>query len=434
MDGLHDKDELIGIDRYQALSGVLIIVSCVLLLPLFALNIAIPVLVFFHFAVGFLALVFLLFGEYVKCSQSSKDNRNHFMIVGGLIGICFILLAKVILFTKRLPFTLSDFIIIITGWLVGLIALAYLPMTSTYRNFKRGTNSTPLLSVLLVYVAFSLIVPVSFSVDALRFLLPVGFVCGVISLLIVIVRRCSKYSILIVTIVAMTFLIVGTVGLFEMRTRPLSLAIVGGHLKMLDRFLARGYSPNDPNIAFGSPVHAALHYGNRSRAGPYSRYTSFAYLGTSEEYQEIIVEMLRILINYGADINAPNHRGWTPLQIAYGKRLNKVTEFLVSQGANLNVPSPTGDSMLHIAVTRNDLLMLNLFLKHKVYIDPCDSSGRTPLYYAICENNPEITSILLEKGANPNATDEKGHTLLRVALERGYIKMAELLRQHGAKE
>jgi len=46
----------------------------------------------------------------------------------------------------------------------------------------------------------------------------------------------------------------------------------------------------------------------------------------------------------------------------------------------------------------------------------------------------DVVYLLLAKGANVNAKDNNARTPLSIAKDKGYEKIAELLRKHGATE
>ena len=48
--------------------------------------------------------------------------------------------------------------------------------------------------------------------------------------------------------------------------------------------------------------------------------------------------------------------------------------------------------------------------------------------------SPAIAGLLIARGADVNARDIDGNTPLKIASRRGYAKMVQLLRDHGAQE
>ena len=61
------------------------------------------------------------------------------------------------------------------------------------------------------------------------------------------------------------------------------------------------------------------------------------------------IENLKILIQRGADLNAKNDEGWSPLHYAVGENHLEVVKLLLDAGANVNVKENRGISPLDFA-------------------------------------------------------------------------------------
>jgi len=59
--------------------------------------------------------------------------------------------------------------------------------------------------------------------------------------------------------------------------------------------------------------------------------------------------------------------------------------------------------------------------------------NNTPIQQAASNGHLETVRLLLSKGANVNIVGDGG-SALHLAIENGYTDIAELLRQHGAKD
>jgi ankyrin repeat protein len=81
--------------------------------------------------------------------------------------------------------------------------------------------------------------------------------------------------------------------------------------------------------------------------------------------------------------------------------------------------------------------MIKLLLRAGAAVNKRDSLGRTPLHRHLgsrCRRK-EIVVLLVSNGAKVNVADKKGRTVLQQAAQRNpRDPLAELLRQHGAKD
>lgn len=68
---------------------------------------------------------------------------------------------------------------------------------------------------------------------------------------------------------------------------------------------------------------------------------------------------MKRLIERGADVNAVNDGGWTPLHHAIEKGHENVVRMLIGAGANVNVRQNDGWTPLHQAVASGDGLNLS---------------------------------------------------------------------------
>jgi ankyrin repeat protein len=113
------------------------------------------------------------------------------------------------------------------------------------------------------------------------------------------------------------------------------------------------------------------------------------------------IEMVKLLIAYGADVNSKGVAGVTPLHTMAGGGLTDVVELLILKGADINAK---------------------------------DSNNDTPLNYAVEKGFVEIIKIFISHGADVNVRNNEGYTSLGLALKKKHMKTADLLREHGAKE
>ena len=168
-------------------------------------------------------------------------------------------------------------------------------------------------------------------------------------------------------------------------------------------------------------------------------------------------DIVKILINYGANIEAKSSNGWTALMYAardgytllidllyMSKKKNIINEqdnfgitalmlaareghietvnILLQLGANSTMENNVGKIALFDAIEYGDFLivrdLINIIPKEK--LNHQSLNGNTALMYASYTGEADIVGLLLRMGANPNLKNAKGDTPLSNAAKLGY--------------
>jgi ankyrin repeat protein len=103
-----------------------------------------------------------------------------------------------------------------------------------------------------------------------------------------------------------------------------------------------------------------------------------AYSAADKDYLEIA----KLLIKYGGDIQAKNFFGNTPLHEAVKYGQLEITKLLLEHGVDINVINELGQNPLHIAIQEGHLAVFKILLKHGADINTKDNKGETPLCIA----------------------------------------------------
>jgi hemoglobin len=140
------------------------------------------------------------------------------------------------------------------------------------------------------------------------------------------------------------------------------------------------------------------------------------------------IERVRLLISFGADVNARSFDGGhTPLYYA-ANHVNlarpadgiAVAEALIRHGAEVNVQSGPGrGTPLHTAARRDNVAVGSALISAGADMEARDIKGETPLRRALNCRQPGMIELLLAHGANPDAPDKRGVTPRQVAKKRG---------------
>uniref|UniRef100_A0ABD2W6Z1 Ion transport domain-containing protein n=1 Tax=Trichogramma kaykai TaxID=54128 RepID=A0ABD2W6Z1_9HYME len=113
------------------------------------------------------------------------------------------------------------------------------------------------------------------------------------------------------------------------------------------------------------------------------------------------------------------------LHWALSNRLHKLVKLLLRRGADPNAPDREGFTPLQRAIRRGfcHVDALERFfevcdqLNRRVLVDARDGSGRTALHHALASMSRQrnVVELLLRRGADPNAADHRGWRPLHVA-------------------
>eukprot|EP01114_Cavostelium_apophysatum_P016722 TRINITY_DN4814_c0_g1_i3.p1 TRINITY_DN4814_c0_g1~~TRINITY_DN4814_c0_g1_i3.p1 ORF type:complete len:804 (-),score=200.33 TRINITY_DN4814_c0_g1_i3:47-2458(-) len=121
-------------------------------------------------------------------------------------------------------------------------------------------------------------------------------------------------------------------------------------------------------------------------------------------------EVIKALVEHGADPNATNFWGYTALALAVLEEQLDTAEFLLENGSNANIASVHGISPLHAAAAKGSADIVRLLIKNGAYLNSRDEELETPLFFALRENHPSVAQILIEAGADPNVQNSDGET------------------------
>ena len=147
------------------------------------------------------------------------------------------------------------------------------------------------------------------------------------------------------------------------------------------------------------------------------------------------VGFLKSLVAIGANSNASNEYGNTPLEYAVFSNSNvAVLEYLISRGANINAVNENG-GLLHYARRNPNVQVFEYLVSQGVDVYATDKWDNTPLHWAAKENpNVEVLKYLVSQGLDVNAKNGDGNTALHLAMRSGQSEVAEYLISCGTDE
>jgi ankyrin repeat protein len=161
-----------------------------------------------------------------------------------------------------------------------------------------------------------------------------------------------------------------------------------------------------------------------------------------------LTESIKLLLAKGAQVNAKDRWGNSPLTSAfdshYYAHADKDTvhhptpltiRTLLTAGADIHAGNSVAIPVLMLAARTNSLEALKMLLEAGAQINATDQRGRTVVMYEKWSYAPtvEVFRILLDAKADPNAVAPDGRTPLMFAMYGAPPEIIDLLLERGAK-
>lgn len=190
----------------------------------------------------------------------------------------------------------------------------------------------------------------------------------------------------------------------------LHVAARAGHVDLVTLLLERGADIEARGDVGRTPLYEAAKYGQ--------------------------AEIVRFLVERGANVDAASDQGFTPMMVGAERGHLGILEYLLDRGASIGAVNEVGKTALHQYVDHtqaDDDAIPRFLVQRGVPLEVHDVVGATALYSAAQRGRARIAAALLEAGANPNATARRGHTPLDVAQHQGHEAVVALLTRHGGR-
>ncbi len=212
---------------------------------------------------------------------------------------------------------------------------------------------------------------------------------------------------------------------------PLYQAVSGEHIALVRLLLvnnadihalnARGLSPFKLSLMKNSQITAEF-YADKLINTPDSNGDCVLHILLNGGMSQ---DLLLAALKNGANPNARNAKGDTPLMLALRRNDLNAAIALINGGASLFMSNADNVSPVSIIFSmdvgaRNKLLSA-------VGVNEADYNGETLLHYAVRANNKDAVLDLISLGADRGAKNRRGETPLDLAQAKGYQEIAALL-------
>ncbi|MES1908751.1 MAG: hypothetical protein MHM6MM_001625 [Cercozoa sp. M6MM] len=137
------------------------------------------------------------------------------------------------------------------------------------------------------------------------------------------------------------------------------------------------------------------------------------------------------LIEHGASIHAESHKGDTALSLCVWKNHAEAAQVLVERGANVKHVDSFGDTVLLDAAKHGNTALLDLLLRYGCEIDHQNKKGETALMRASMKGHPEAVRMLIGRGSNMSIFSKDGkRNALFYAIHHKHRDVVRVLLEH----
>jgi ankyrin repeat protein len=162
--------------------------------------------------------------------------------------------------------------------------------------------------------------------------------------------------------------------------------------------LELGLDAKQADSAGDTPLHRVLQYSQVPESPGAARWRQ----ATLADFQPL----LQMLLDAGADVDAQNHDGDTPLVLALNGRLWDVAAFLLDKTENPTFTTRQGYNLVHLA-----------------FVVP----GTTQVELELTDGRRAFVDRAAAKGVDPRQKLPGGDTLVEIAQQNGANELAEYL-------
>ncbi|UCD27444.1 MAG: ankyrin repeat domain-containing protein [Planctomycetota bacterium] len=145
------------------------------------------------------------------------------------------------------------------------------------------------------------------------------------------------------------------------------------------------------------------------------------------------IEIVKLLISQGADVNAGDAEGDTPLHYAVSNGYYEIARHLVLKGADVNAKNRSfSETPLHVTTYFNYINIIKLLVSYGADVNALNKNNAIPLHHAAEIGTLNIVKYLVSKGKKINHKDIDGKTALHEAIGRNHVDVVKELVYQGA--
>jgi len=221
-------------------------------------------------------------------------------------------------------------------------------------------------------------------------------------------------------------------GVNERKATPLHIAAKEGNSENVKRLVKHGANVNATDEHGFTPLHHAVNSDSAACVGHLLRADSLSLSlkGNQKAFELAIICSQTEIVDIFLDkgFQIDDINNVVLLSAAVRNGHLKIVEAMLKLGADVQASNPERQaSLLHLAAGNKMHNVAKLLIEHKADLNAEDNGQKTPLHYAVQNGDGEMVTLLLSHGA---ILKENGD-LLEHSISRGFIQIVEIFLKNG---
>ena len=228
----------------------------------------------------------------------------------------------------------------------------------------------------------------------------------------------------------------------EEDSTPLQAAVDGGHLQVVEVLLHHNARPDECKGKQPPPFLLASAQGKLDIMKLMVEHCGKEVVHCRDGYEQTALhrcahainsfEIIQYLVENGANVDAIDNEGRTPLVAAIKAGSIGGSKVLLSSGANILIKDKNGQNPLHYAVKHKRKFILSCLLEKpssSELVTDCDNSGNSPIHMALRLSLNNMVALMVSSATQQlkNTKDVNGNNYLHLAAASGDWKALSIL-------
>lgn len=146
------------------------------------------------------------------------------------------------------------------------------------------------------------------------------------------------------------------------------------------------------------------------------------------------VDMVRILVDYGTNVDTQNGEGQTALHIAAAEGDEPLLKYFYGVRASASITDNQDRTPMHLAAENGHANVIEILAdKFKASIYERTKDGSTLMHIASLNGHAECATMLFKKGVYLHMPNKRGARSIHMAARYGHIGIINTLIQRGEK-